>query len=159
MYFLISPNLHYAQLIVPNVLRGFGMAVLFIGIWVYALGNLPADAMLGAAAVLIIVRTMIDPGVWSLAINDIDSIWNLEAFTNVAGQMDASSLSQQSAVGFYKTIKLDALMISTKRIYGVLVLIAGAVLVYVSFLNLEGLDKRSLIKLKKKNYTSQHCGL
>lgn len=150
MCFLISPNLHYTQLIVPNILRGFGMAILFIGVWLYALGNLPADAMLGAAAVLIIVRTMIGPGVWSLAFNYIDGIWNLEAFTNMAGKMDASSMSQQTAMGFYKTLKLDALMISTKRIYGVLIMIGAAVLVYVSFLNLEGLDKRGLILLKKR---------
>ncbi len=150
MYFLISPGLSYEQLIIPNILRGFGMATLFIGIWLYALGNLPPDAMLGAAAVMIIVRTMIGPGLWSLVFNYIDGFWNLEAFTNMAGKMDASSMSPQSAMGYYKTIKLDALLISTKRIYGVLVMIGGAVLVYVSFLHLEGLNKRGLIMLRKR---------
>ena len=150
MYFLVSPGLSYEQLIIPNILRGFGMAILFIGVWLYALGNLPPDAMLGAAAVMIIVRTMIGPGLWSLAFNYIDGFWNLEAFTNMAGKMDASSMSPQTAMGYYKTIKLDALLISTKRIYGVLVMIGGAVLVYVSFLHLEGLNKRGLIMLRKR---------
>ncbi|TXD47220.1 hypothetical protein [Polaribacter sp. IC073] len=150
MYFLVSPGLSYEQLIMPNIFRGFGMAVLFIGVWLYALGNLKPDAMLGAAAVLIIVRTMIGPGLWSLAFNYIDGIWNLEAFTNMAGKMDRSAMSQQTAMGFYKNIKLDALMISTKRIYGMLVLLGGAVIVYVSFLNLEGLNKRGLILLRKR---------
>lgn len=150
MYFLVSPGLSYEQLIIPNMLRGFGMAILFIGIWLYALGNLPPDAMLGAAAVLIIVRTMIGPGLWSLGLNYIDGLWNLEAFTNMAGKMDASAISQQSAMGFYKNIKLDALMISTKRIYGILVMMGGAVLAYVSFLNLDGLDKRGMVLLRKR---------
>lgn len=150
MYFLVSPGLSYEQLIIPNILRGFGMAVLFIGVWLYALGNLPPDAMLGAAAVLIIVRTMIGPGLWSLIFNYIDGFWNLEAFTNMAGKMDASSISQRTAMGYYKTIKLDALMISTKRIYGLLVLLGGAVLTYVSFLNLDGLDKRGVVLLRKR---------
>lgn len=150
MYFLVSPGLSYEQMIIPNIIRGFGMAVLFIGVWLYALGNLPPDAMLGAAAVMIIVRTMIGPGMWSLAFNYIDGIWNLEAFTNMAGKMDASGISQREAMGYYKNIKLDALMISTKRIYGFLVLMGGAVLAYISFLNLQGLSKRGIILLRKR---------
>ncbi len=149
MYFLISPGLSYEQLIIPNILRGFGMAILFIGVWLYALGNLAPDAMLGAAAVMIIVRTMIGPGLWSLVFNYIDGFWNLEVFTNMAGKMDASSMSPQAAMGYYKTIKLDALLISTKRIYGVLVMLGGAVLVYVSFLHLEGLNKRGIMLRKR----------
>ena len=150
MYFLVSPGLSYEQLIIPNMLRGFGMAVLFIGIWLYALGNLPPDSMLGAAAVLIIVRTMIGPGLWSLAFNYIDGIWKLEALTNMVGKIDASAYSQQKAMGLYRTINLDALMISTKRIYGLLIIIGASVLVYVSLLNFEGLSKRRLVLLKKR---------
>jgi len=150
MYFLVSPGLSYERLIVPNVIRGFGMAVLFIGVWLYALGNLPQNAMLGAAAVMIIVRTMIGPGMWSLAFGYIDGIWSLEALTNLAGKMDASAIGAREAMGYFKTLNLDALMISTKRIYGLLVLLGGAVLTYVSFLNLEGLDKRSVVLLRKR---------
>lgn len=150
MYFLVSPGLSYEQLIIPNIIHGFGMAVLFIGIWLYALGNLPPDAMLGAAAVMIIVRTMIGPGMWSLIFNYIDGFWSLEALTNMVGKMDASAYSQQTAMGFYKTLNLDALMISTKRLYGLLVLMGGAVLIYVSFLNLDGLNKRGVVLLRKR---------
>lgn len=150
MYFLVSRGLHYDQLIIPNIIRGFGMAVLFIGIWLYALGDLHPDAMLGAAAVMIIVRTMIGPGLWSLGFNYIDSIWSLEALTNMAGKMDASSYSQQTAMGLYKTLNLDALLISTKRLYGLLVMLGAAVLVYVSLLNLDGLSKRKMIILRKR---------
>ena len=50
----------------------------------------------------------------------------------------------------FKSINLDALLISTKRLYGVLILLGIAVLVYVSFLNFEGLSKRKLIMLKKR---------
>ncbi len=150
MYFLISPNLSYEQLIIPNILRGFGMAVLFIGIWLYALGNLSLDATLGVAAVLIVVRTMIGPGLWSLIFNYIGSIWNLEVLTNMAAQVDASAISKNAAMGMFKSINLDALLISTKRLYGVLILLGIAVLVYVSFLNFEGLSKRKLIMLKKR---------
>jgi DHA2 family multidrug resistance protein len=85
------------QLIIPNILRGFGMLMLFIGVWLYTLGNLPSDAMLGAAAVFIIVRTMIGPGMWSLIFNYIVGFWDLEAFTNMAGKMDLTSKSQRTA--------------------------------------------------------------
>ena len=150
MYFLVSPGLSYEKLIIPNILRGFGMAVLFIGIWLYALGNLPPDSMLGAAAVLIIVRTMIGPGLWSLAFNYIDGIWKLEALTNLVGKIDASAYSQQKAMGLYRTVNLDALMISTKRIYGLLIMIGASVLLYISLLNFEGLNTRRLVLLKKR---------
>lgn len=150
MYFMISANLSYDQLIIPNILRGFGMGVLFIGVWLYALGNLSVDATLGAAAVLIIVRTMIGPGIWSLAFNYIDGIWSLEALTNMAGKMDASAYSRETAMGLYRNINIDALIISTKRLYGLLILLGIAILVYVSFLHLEGLQKRKIVLLRKR---------
>ena len=150
MYFLVSPNLSYEQLIIPNIFRGFGMGVLFIGIWLYALGNLSVDATLGVAAVLIIVRTMIGPGLWSLIFNYIDGIWSAEALGNLAGKIDASAYSKREAMGMFKMLNLDALMISTKRIYGVLIMLGGAVMVYVSLLNLEGLTTRELVLLGKR---------
>ncbi len=150
MYFLVSPNLSYEQLIFPNILRGFGMAILFIGIWLYALGNLSVDATLGVAAVLIIVRTMIGPGLWSLIFNYVDGIWSLEALTNMAGKMDASVYTKREAMGLFRTLNLEALMIATKRLYGVLILFGGAVLVYVSFLNFEGLSTRRIVLLRKR---------
>ncbi len=150
MYFLVSPNLSYEQLILPNIIRGFGMAVLFIGVWIYALSNLSMDATLGVAAVLIVTRTMLGPGVWSFIFNYFDGIWSLEALTNLAGKMDASSYTQQVAMGMYKSLNLDAMMISTKRIYGVLILVGSAVMVYVAFLNFEGLNTRRMVLLRKR---------
>ncbi len=150
MYFLVSPNLSYEQLIIPNIFRGFGMAVLFIGIWLYALSNLSLDATLAVAAVLIITRTMIGPGVWGFIFNYIDSIWNLEALTNLTGKMDAGAYSKQTAMKMLRAVNLDALMISTKRIYGILILVGSATLVYVSLLNFDGLGKRKLILLRKR---------
>ena len=150
MYFLVSANVSYEQLIIPNIIRGFGMGVLFIGVWLYALSNLSVDATLGAAAVLIVVRTMIGPGVWSLIFGYFDGTWSLEALTNMAGKMDASAYSRETAMGLYRTLNLEALMISTKRIYGMLILLGIAVLVYVSFLNLEGLEKRKIVLLRKR---------
>ncbi len=150
MYFLVSSSLSYEQLIIPNIFRGFGMAVLFIGVWLYALGNLSVDATLGVAAVLIITRTMIGPGVWGLIFNYVDGIWSAEALNNMAGKMDAGAYSKQTAMSLYRNLNLDTLLISTKRLYGLLVLLGGAVLVYVSFLNLEGLDKRKLVLLRKR---------
>lgn len=68
----------------------------------------------------------------------------------MAGKMDASTISRQAEIGLYKTINLDALLIATKRLYGVLILIGAAVLVYVSLLNFEGLIKRRMILLRKR---------
>lgn len=150
MYFLISANVSYEQLIVPNIFRGFGMGVLFIGVWLYALNNLSMDATLGAAAVLIIVRTMIGPGLWSIIFNYFDSIWSLEAMHNMAGKLDASAYTREAAMGIYRDLNINALLISTKRIYGALILLGVAILVYVSFLNLEGLEKRKIVLLRKR---------
>lgn len=158
MYFLVSPNLSYEQLIIPNIFRGFGMAVLFIGIWLYALSNLSLDATLAVAAVLIITRTMIGPGVWGFIFNYLDSIWNLEALTNLTSKMDASAYSKQTAMKMLRAVNLDALMIATKRIYGILIMVGSAALVYVSLLNFDGLGKRKLILLRKrlKGQSTEH---
>lgn len=150
MYLLVSAGLSYEKLIIPNIIRGFGMAVLFIGILLYALGNLPPDSILRAAAVLIIVRTMIEPGLWSIAFNYIDGIWKLEALTNLVRKIEASAYSEQKAMGLYRTINLDALMIATKRIYGLLIMVGASVLIYVSLLNFDGLNTRRLMLLKKR---------
>lgn len=64
--------------------------------------------------------------------------------------MDIGAYSQQVAMNLYRNLNLDALMISSKRLSGVLVLLGLAVLVYVYFLNLEGLGKRKLVLLRKR---------
>lgn len=150
MYFLVSPDLSYNALIIPNMIRGFAMTILFIGIWLYALSNLSIDAMLGIAAILIITRTMLGPGVWSVLINYIDGFYQVESLNNIASKMDASAYSKREAMQLFRNIKLDTLVNSTKRLYGFLLLLANVILVYVAFLNFEGLGKRKLISFRNR---------
>ncbi|WP_432222791.1 hypothetical protein ACRASX_06310 [Flavobacterium sp. TMP13] len=150
MYFLISPNVSYNQLIFPNVIRGFAMTILFIGIWLYALSNLSVDAMLGVAAILIITRTMLGPGVWSVLLNYIDGFYQVESLNNIAGKMDASAYSKSTAMQLYRNVKINTLINATQRLYGFMILMASVILVYITFLNFEGLGKRKLISFRKR---------
>ena len=134
MYFLISPNVSYNQLIFPNVIRGFAMTILFIGIWLYALSNLSVDAMLGVAAILIITRTMLGPGVWSVLLNYIDGFYQVESLNNIAGKMDASAYSKSTAMQLYRNVKINTLINATQRLYGFMILMASVILVYITLL-------------------------
>ena len=155
MYFLVSPNLSYNQLIFPNILRGVGMAVLFIGIWLYALSNLSVDAMLSVAAVLIVTRTMLGPGVWSVLLNYIDGFYQVESLNNIAGKMDASAYTRRAAMQLYRNVKIDTLINATQRLYGFMILMTSVILIYITFLDFEGIGNRKLIafrnRFKRKN--------
>ncbi len=150
MYFLVSPNLSYNGLIFPNILRGFAMSILFIGIWLYALSSLSIDVMLSVAAILIITRTMLGPGVWSVILNYIDGFYQVESLNNIAGKMDASAYTKRAAMQLYRNIKIDTLIIATQRLYGFMILMANVILVYITFLNFEGLGKRKLISFRNR---------
>ena len=150
MYFLVSPNLSYNELIVPNILRGFAMTILFIGIWLYALSNLSVDVMLSVAAVLIITRTMLGPGVWSVLLNYIDGFYQVESLNNIAGKMDGSAYSKRVAMQLYRNVKIDTLVIATQRLYGFMILMSNVILIYILFLNFDGLGKRKLISFRNR---------
>lgn len=150
MYFLVSPNLSYNELIVPNMLRGFAMTILFIGIWLYALSNLSVDVMLSVAAVLIITRTMLGPGVWSVFLNYIDGFYQVESLNNIAGKMDASAYSKRAAMQLYRNVKINTLINATQRLYGFMILMSNVILIYILFLNFDGLGKRKLISFRNR---------
>jgi hypothetical protein len=150
LYFLIDPNLEYQMLIIPNIIRGFGMVTLFIGVWYYALNNLSMNETLSVAAFLLVVRSMIAPGVWGVITNYMNDVWQLEAIQNLAIDMDAVEIPQRAAMGLYKSVRIQALIISTRRVLGAIILLGGVVLLYNVFLHFEGLSKRKIILIRKR---------
>lgn len=150
MYFLVAANVTYEQLIIPNIIRGFGMAILFIGVWAYSLNNLTMEATISVAAILLIVRSIIGPGVWGVFFNYANEVYQLEAINNLTGGMNALDLSQRAAMGLYKDVRIDAMLIATKRTYGTIILVGMAALVYTAFHHFEGLSKRKLVLIMKK---------
>ncbi len=150
MYFLVSSTLSYELLIGPSILRGFCMTILFIGVWLYALNKLSFQATAGVASVLVLIRTMIGPGVWGAIFNFLDSKWQSESVETLIGKMDGAAYTQKMAMSLYRSVHLEGLMVSSKRLYGILVLFGLVILLYLLLLNFEPFSKRSIILLRKK---------
>ena len=64
--------------------------------------------------------------------------------------MDASAYTKRAAMHLYRNIKIDTLIIATQRLYGFMILMANVILVYITFLNFEGLGKRKLISFRNR---------
>ncbi len=149
LYFLIDPSLEYEMLLIPNIIRGFGMVTLFIGVWFYTLNNLTMQNTLSVVAFMLIIRTVFGPGLWSLAVNYVNDVWQLDAINNIAFNIDAAEVSQRAALGMYKTVRIQALIIGLRRTLGALILLGGVVLLYNAFLHFEGLTKRKIVFIRK----------
>jgi hypothetical protein len=150
LYFLIDPNLEYQMLIVPNMIRGFGMVTLFIGVWYYTLNNLSMENTLSVVAFMLVVRSVIGPGFLSLIVNYVNDAWQLDALNNLALNMDSVEISKQAALGMYKTVRIQALIIGLRRILGALILLGGVILLYNAFHHFDGLTKRKIVIIRKR---------
>lgn len=150
MYFLISPVIEIHYLILPMVMKGLGITILYISIWYYALSNFNINETLAAVALTIIVRSII-----SVAFSGAIYSWlyyklQLQGLDNLAVHLDAITLSPKGGgLAVYGRTRLQALLTATKTVYGYSIITGILIMIYTLALRFEETHFRRLILLKK----------
>lgn len=150
MYFLISPQIEMSYLILPLMLRGVGMTILFISIWYYALDGFTINETLAAVALTIIVRSMVSVAFAGAIYSWIYYKLQLEGLENIAVHIDGVTLSPKGGgLAVYGRSRLQALLTATKSLYGYTIIISILFMIYTLALRFEKSHYRRLIYLRK----------
>ncbi|TDE09229.1 MFS transporter [Dyadobacter psychrotolerans] len=147
MYFLISPVIEIESLILPTILRGFAMCLLFVTIGFYNADKLQMAQMLSASAIMVAVRTFLGPAFFGAALSWAQYKLQLQHMTNLAGQMDSIN-----PVGpeIYGSIQMQAVLLASKELFGYIIMAGWAVLLYVSFHRFRPIHRRRMILFLKR---------
>jgi len=150
MYFLISPQIDISLLILPQILKGLGMTILFISIWYYALNGFDMNETLAAVALTIIVRSVI-----SVAFAGAIYAWifyklQWQSLENIAHHIDAVTLSPKGGgLVIYGRSSLQAILTASKTLYGYSIIITIIFIIYVLAIKFENTNYRRLILIRK----------
>jgi MFS family permease len=147
MYFLISPVIEIELLILPTILRGFAMCVLFVTIGFYIADKLQMAQMLSASATMVAVRTFLGPAFFGAVFSWAQYKLQLQHVNNLAVQMDGIN---SGGLQMYGSIQMQAIMLSAKELFGYIIMAGWAVLLYVSLHRFRPIHRRRMILFLKK---------
>ncbi|MFC3161478.1 hypothetical protein SAMN05443633_101567 [Chryseobacterium arachidis] len=131
MYFSMVLEFSYESWYLPMFLKGYGMTVLFVSVWYYTLDKLELNDMLPAIGLFIVWRTFLTVGIFSALFSWFQYHFQVVSLGDMAVYMDGVTISSQSIAANMKTIQLNAIIASNKKIFGYIVLSGFAILAYI----------------------------
>lgn len=133
MYFGISTNFSFDMWVLPMFFRGFGMCVLFISVWFYTLDKLNPSDMLAAFGLIIVWRSFVAIGLFTALFSWLQYALQWQSVNNLAVYLDANTVSYSAAMGNLKLTQINAILTSTKTIFGYVIIAGIGILLYVYF--------------------------
>jgi DHA2 family multidrug resistance protein len=131
IYFSMVLEFNYESWYLPMFLKGYGMAALFIGVWYYTLDKLELNDMLAAIGLFLVWRTFWTVGFFSAFFSWFQYQFQIESLGDLAVYMDGVTVSPQNVASNLKTIQLNAIIASNKKIFGYIIWAGFAILAYV----------------------------
>ena len=131
MYFSMVLEFNYENWYLPMFLKGFGMTALFISVWYYTLDKLELNEMLAAIGMALVWRTFLTVGFFSAVFSWFQYQFQITSLGDLAVYMDGLTVTSQNAAANMKTIQLNAIIASNKKIFGYIVLAGFGILIYI----------------------------
>lgn len=150
MYFVVTTVIDFEYLIIPMILKGLGMTVLYIGIWYYSYKDLGMSDFLPGATFLIVIRSFLGVGFFSAIVAWLYYKLQLVSLSDLSVGMDTVNLAPQGGgMAVYKRVKIQSIIAATKIMYGYYIIGGIVVLTYLTILRFNALHYRRLILIKK----------
>ncbi|KQT35926.1 transporter [Chryseobacterium sp. Leaf405] len=131
MYFSMVLEFNYENWYLPMFLKGFGMTALFISVWYYTLDKLELNDMLAAIGLALVWRTFLTVGLFSAIFSWFQYQFQIVSLGDMAVYMDGLTVSPQNVMSNMKTIQLNAIIASNKKIFGYIIVAGIGILIYV----------------------------
>lgn len=171
MYFLFSLVIELRYLILPTILKGMGLVMLYIAVGVYAAEKLTATDMLSSSSMVIMVRSFIGPGLWGAVYSYYLYAGQLRHTSAIVQNMDsndplfisrysptlqgaiaqgqsveaAQSLATQSMWG---AVQLQATLAASKEIFGWIILGGVVLLIFIMLFHFNKINLRPWVRLR-----------
>lgn len=104
---------------------------LFISVWFYTLDKLEMDEMLAAIGLVLVWRTFLAVGFFSTLYSWFQYRFQIVAVGDLAVYIDGMTVNPQNIAANMKSIQLNAVIASGKKIFGYIILTGFGVLVYI----------------------------
>lgn len=131
MYFSMVLEFNYENWYLPMFLKGYGMCSLFISVWYYTLDKLELNDMLAAIGLVLVWRTFLAVGFFSALFSWFQYQFQIVSLGNLAVYMDGMTVTPQTVAANMKTIQLNAIIASNKKIFGYIIVAGFGVMLYV----------------------------
>lgn len=131
MYFSMVLEFNYENWYLPMFLKGYGMCSLFISVWFYTLDKLELNDMLAAIGLVLVWRTFLAVGFFSALYSWFQYHFQIVAVGDLAVYIDGMTINPQNVAANMKSVQLNAIIASGKKIFGYIILMGFGVLAYV----------------------------
>jgi hypothetical protein len=135
LYFMMTPELNIAQLYLPQILNGYGMCALFIGIWIYLFDKVPQDmnVVLPSVAPVMIFRSFIMLGFFTTLFGWLQYKFQIQSVGDLAVYFDGMLMSHNPGVGALRDVQLSAVLAANKKLLGYIIIAGLGVLIFTLF--------------------------
>ena len=129
LYFMMTPALNISQLYLPQILSGYGMCALMIGVWIYQFDKVPPqmDVILPSVAPVMVFRSFIMLGLFTTLYGWLQYKFQIQSVGDLAVYFDAMLMSHNPGAGGLRDVQLSAILAANKKLLGY-VIIAGLVI-------------------------------
>jgi MFS transporter, DHA2 family, multidrug resistance protein len=153
LYFTIAPEVQVGFFILPTILKGVGLCVLYISLAIYCSQRLTNNQMLSAMAILVMVRSFVGQALFGSILSWALYKLQLQNVTNLASHMDAVDFMGQLRGGslmLYKSAQLQAIMLAVKQLLGYTIIAGFVILTYIALHRFGSTRYRRIVIIRKR---------
>ncbi|MFA4870429.1 MAG: hypothetical protein WC623_19690 [Pedobacter sp.] len=147
LYLLIQPQMNIEYLQYTMILKGLGMGMLFISIFIYASKDLNMDEMFGTMSILIMIRGFLGTSFGGAILNWALYQGQWQSLSDISMFLDGGSFA--NGMSMYQNLSLNALMASSKIVLGSLCWLIVPILVFVLAHHYGQFDYRRIVLFRK----------
>lgn len=133
LYFMMVPELNIAQFYLPQLLNGYAMCSLFIGVWIYVFDKVPQDmnVILPSVAPVMIFRSFIMMAFFITLFGWLHYRFQWQSIGDMSVHFDSLIMSQNPAIGSLRNVQLSAILAANKKLLGYIIIAGLGVLTFV----------------------------
>lgn len=153
LYFMMTPELNIGQLYLPQILNGYAMCSLFIGVWIYVFDKVKPDmdVILPSVAPVMIFRSFVMMAFFISLFGWLHYKFQLQSVGDLAVYFDTLTMSHNLGAGSLRDVQLSAILAANKRLLGYILIAGLGVLTFVLFHSF-GRQKNSLESIGAKQF-------
>lgn len=133
LYFMMVPELNIEHFYIPQLLNGYAMCSLFIGIWIYLFDKVPQDmnVILPSVAPVMIFRSFIMMGGFVTLFGWLHYRFQWQSIGEMAIHFDSLMTNHSSTIGSLRSVQLGAILAANKKLLGYIIIAGLGVLMFV----------------------------
>ena len=131
LYFMMVPELNISQLYLPQLLNGYGMAALFISIWIYTFDGVPMNEMLPSVTPIMVFRSFIMMALFTALYGWAQYRFQWQSIGDQAVYFDTLQMSYDATLGHFGTVQYNAILAANKKLFGYTLIAGLGILTYI----------------------------